>query len=166
MVDTAVHRTLMTFDVTDWSEPYRRRLATAGADIAATIAADSAAETADEPVTEWTKKSIEQLIGLLAAQGAYTQAHTVNEAVANGGKVTRERVYELGEYEPDRSLKGFTRPIRRLVKQMQAQGQIPETAPVPLEPIYDSAIKGYQRTKGFRLLAGIADLFVDGQTAA
>jgi len=163
MTGAVAHRMLMTFDVTEWSEAYRRRLAAAGA----AIAADLAAGAASHDLTDWTKESIQQLIGTLAAQGAYTQAHTINEALANGGEVIRERVYEIGEYEPDRSLKGFTRPIRRVVGQMKDRGLIPETAPVPLEPIYDSAITGYQRTKGFRLIAGIVELYAeDGQRTA
>lgn len=166
MTGAVVHRMLMTFDVTEWSESHRRRLAAAGANIAAAIAADLAAGVARHNMTDWTKESIQQLIGTLAAQGASTQAHTINEAIANGGEVIRERVYEIGEYDPGRSLKGFTRPIRRVVEQMKDRDLIPETALVPIEPIYDSAITGYQRTKGFRLIAGIVELYAeDGQTS-
>jgi hypothetical protein len=162
MENTAVHRMLMTFDVTDWPETARRRLAAAGADIVAGLAADNDTVSA---AVEWTKETIQQLIGLLAAQGAYAQAHTFNEAIANGGEISRERVYEIGGYGGERSLKGFTRPIRRIVKQMQAQGLVPETAQVPIEPIYDAQISGYQRTQGFRLMPGIAELYLgDGQS--
>lgn len=49
----------------------------------------------------------------------------------NDGRVSREKVYELGEYADDRMLRGFTRPVRRLTATLQGEGAVPaRVAPI------------------------------------
>ena len=42
-----------------------------------------------------------------------------------GGRVSREKVYELDAYADDRMLRGFTRPFRRLAETLQEEEKIP-----------------------------------------
>ncbi|MEU8637590.1 hypothetical protein AB0C38_35880 [Amycolatopsis sp. NPDC048633] len=45
--------------------------------------------------------------------------------------MSREKVYELGEYADDRMLRGFTRPVRRLTATLQGEGTVPaRVAPI------------------------------------
>lgn len=151
---TTHHRVLLTFDVTDWPESRRLRLAAAGE----AIGAEAVDFDAPEPgASGWTTATLEQLLGRLSAQGAGVQAATIREALTGIGEVARSRVYEIAGYAPTRSLKGFTRPVNRIVSEMTAAGVIPETADVPLEPIYDPAVRGYQSAKGFRLAPGVLE---------
>ena len=47
------------------------------------------------------------------------------------GRVSREKVYELGGYADDRMLRGFTRPVRRLTATLQGDGVVPaRVAPI------------------------------------
>ena len=83
----------------------------------------------------------------------------ITRAIENGGSVTREETYELGGYEPTRSLKGFTRPVNRATLALRDSGDLPEDAEELLGPIYDMSVKSYQRAKGFRIPLEIVKLY-------
>lgn len=68
--------------------------------------------------------------------------------LAAGGYVTREQVYEIGNYPDSRSLKGLTRSINRIVGEMRGSGEIPTDAANPFVPAYDP-VTG--RAVGFRV---------------
>ncbi|CAN5293600.1 hypothetical protein BH20ACT5_BH20ACT5_07540 [soil metagenome] len=59
------------------------------------------------------------------------------------GTLTRltERVYRIGNYDRQRMLRGWTRPVNRIVTDMRAAGDIPAAAEDLLEPIYDNDVK-------------------------
>jgi hypothetical protein len=80
----------------------------------------------------------------------FPQAQVINEAIETGtGFVSRERVYELVGYPSTRSLKGFTRPVNRLVGNLGERGDLPGDVDELLTPVYDPDVSGYQRTSGF-----------------
>ena len=59
-------------------------------------------------------------------QEAPLQAAALRLATADkGGRVSREKIYELGGFADDRMLRGFTRPFRRLTEVLQTEGVIP-----------------------------------------
>src|SRR4051794_22509177 len=69
-----------------------------------------AVELTAEPAepSGWNEKAYLDVVTKLLRRHS-VQVQTIFEAVANGtGYVSRERVYELGMYPADRSLKGFT----------------------------------------------------------
>lgn len=69
----------------------------------------------------WTAVALAALLKRLDLE-APVQAAALRLAVeANGGRVSREQVYELGSYSDDRMLRGFTRPFRRLTEVLQAE---------------------------------------------
>jgi hypothetical protein len=76
-------------------------------------------------------------------------------ALAAGGYVTREQVYKIRNYPADRVLKGFTRPINRIVKAMKDSGEIPQDAINPFEPVFDPESG---RAVGFRIPSEIVAL--------
>jgi PIN like domain len=88
--------------------------------------AERVAETEEEPASEpWTLPALSALLDRLD-QEAPVQAAALRLATPeHEGRVTREWVYELGDYADDRMLRGFTRPFRRLTAALQDEGVIP-----------------------------------------
>jgi hypothetical protein len=98
----------------------------------------------------WTAESIGMLLGMLAMEGPVQEA-VIRLAAEQDGFVSRNEVYELGDYDADRMLKGFTRPVSRVVRMLQARGSVPDDAIDVLSPVYDPKIKSFQRAAGFRV---------------
>jgi hypothetical protein len=146
---------LVTVDVTNWSEGQRSQLMTAIDEVRGQVAGPSIVE---ETKHGWTKEAFDTLLSRLAVGKGPVQAKAITAAIGNGGDVTREEIFELGEYQPGRKLKGFTRPIRRIVQQMRDAGEIPTDAIVPFSPVYDPTIKGYQQARRFRVPRAIVEL--------
>jgi hypothetical protein len=96
-------------------------------DEASSADAGRVAEIEDEPPAEpWTLAALSALLERLD-QEAPVQAAALRLATPDqGGRVSREKVYKLGEYADDRMLRGFTRPFRRLTAILQAEGRVPE----------------------------------------
>jgi hypothetical protein len=75
------------------------------------------------------------------------------------GYVSREDVYRLGEHESGRTLKGFTRPVNRLVQDLREAGELPDEAADALSPVYDKMSYGFGWVDGFRTSEEIVNLF-------
>ncbi|MCU7722472.1 hypothetical protein ODJ79_01975 [Actinoplanes sp. KI2] len=144
----------IVFDVTGWTESERAELLAAHTAVQNKRAAAAAA---DEQAAHggWTGASRTLLLSRLTAAGANVVAQSFAAALASGGYVTRDKVYELGNYPADRVLKGFTRPINRIVAEMRASGEIPSDAVDPFVPAYDQ-VTG--RAIGFRVAPEIVAL--------
>ncbi|MFG2342835.1 hypothetical protein [Streptomyces phaeochromogenes] len=71
-------------------------------------------------------------------------------AAANGGFVDRATVYELAGYPGDRQLKGFTRPISTVARELEDQGVLTGEEPFLLHAIYGSQSEPSWAT-GFRI---------------
>lgn len=87
-------------------------------------------------VEGWTADTITELLRRLDQQ-APVQASVIRAAARSDGFVSRERVYELAEYEPTRTLTAFSRPVTRLAREMGAVGLIDSEALQVLSPVYD-----------------------------
>lgn len=96
-------------------------------DQASSVDAGRVADTEEEPTTEpWTSEALSALLERLD-QEAPVQAAALRLATPDqNGRVSREKVYELGGYADDRMLRGFTRPFLRLTAALQGEGAIPE----------------------------------------
>ena len=79
-------------------------------------------------VAGWTTSTLENAFARLESAGAHVQATVIREALKNNGYLTRERVYRIGSYSKDRTLRGFTRPVNRIVADMKAEELIPGSA--------------------------------------
>ena len=86
------------------------------------------------------RKLFLQLLNLLDQQ-APVQAAVIREAARNEGRVDRETVYQIGDYAPNRMLRGFTRPVRRLSRVLQEAGTLDVRAPEMLTPRYDYSVE-------------------------
>jgi hypothetical protein len=83
------------------------------------------ADIEEESAEPWTAAALSALLVRLD-QEAPVQAAALRLATPDkGGRVSRKKVYELGDYANDRMLRGFTRPFRRLTEALQVHGAIP-----------------------------------------
>jgi hypothetical protein len=74
----------------------------------------------------------------------------VQRAIANGGHISRAEVYEVLGRPQEQSLKGFTRPVNKLMEVLKAKGQVRADAEPLLLPIYETS-KTYQQAQGFKV---------------
>ena len=117
-----------------------------------------------DAVHGWTPRSAAELLRRLGLANRPVQVRVIGAAAEAGGTCDRGTVYKLGGYDEDRSLKGFTRPVKRLMKQMQAEGLVPVDAADPMEPIYDEANPSFQQAQGFKMSPELAPVFKAAST--
>jgi hypothetical protein len=102
-------------------------------DQASSADAGRVADNEEGPTPEpWTLTALSALLERLD-QEAPVQASALRLATPDqAGRVSREKVYELGGYTDDRMLRGFTRPYSRLTMTLQNEGVVP----VGVSPIF------------------------------
>ena len=93
----------------------------------------------------WTNDNFADLLARLRSEGP-VQRLAILHAVENGGFISRDEVYGLGEYDTDRTLRGFTRPTNRIMRWMQFRGYLADGAAEPLSTIYDGGVTATQRS--------------------
>lgn len=101
----------------------------------ATLSSSVSSELSSD-VEGWTADTIAELLRRLDQQ-APVQASVIRAAARSGGFLPRERVYELAEYEPSRTLTAFSRPVTRVAREMGAAGLIGSEPLQVLSPVYD-----------------------------
>ncbi|MCK9878692.1 PIN domain-containing protein [Frankia sp. Ag45/Mut15] len=84
----------------------------------------------------WTAAGIQAVMRRLADE-APVQAEVVRRAAELDGSISREEVYRIGGYAEERSLRGFTRPVRRVTQEFQERGLLPPDLPELLVADYD-----------------------------
>lgn len=129
--------------------------------ITETLAGFRAVETDPGAVLGWTVKLAAELHRRLIAKNRPVQAKTIAAEAQAGGECSREEVYRLGDYDKDRSLSGFTKPVAGVMREMNAEGLLPLDAANPMQPIYDPANPSFQRAKGFRMTAELVPVFAE-----
>ncbi|MFW3171162.1 hypothetical protein [Geodermatophilus sp. CPCC 206100] len=127
--------------------------------IAAVLAEAGAFEPDPAAVLGWSPAAIAEFGARLAARNRTVQLAALRHAADNGGSVDRDTVYRLGGYAPERSLNGFTKPVKGVMRELVAEGMLPADAPHPLAPRYDPAASSIQRAQGFEMPAELAGLF-------
>lgn len=129
--------------------------------IAKLLAELEATEVHADAVLGWGEAAAAEFYGRLFAANRPVQAKVIHAAAMAGGICDRKTVYELGGYDESRSLKGFTKPVTRIMKQMQAEGELPIDAADPMKPIYDWENPSFQKAQGFEMPAKLATLFAE-----
>lgn len=97
----------------------------------------------------WTQDAIQELLDRLSNERP-VQAAAIRLAADNEGFVNRESIYELGEYDQSRMLRGFTRPPNRLAQEFRDRGIVSDGAVDILEAVYDPKYS-YVQASGFRI---------------
>lgn len=108
----------------------------------------------DVPETHpWPAEAVEELLRRLDVE-APLQATLIREAAASDRTVTRARVYELGGFHQDRTLRGLTRPVRRITTDLAAAGLMPVQVLPALQTVYPH---GGVRAAAFQVPVSVAD---------
>jgi hypothetical protein len=128
------------------------------------LAQASGVTPAPEAVLGWTPALAGELDARLRSRNRPVQADTIKAEAAAGGSVDRATVYEVGGYDPKRSLNGFTKPVRGVMAELIAEGLLPADAAHPMKPTYDPNIPSYQRAKGFKMPPELASVFHSAHT--
>lgn len=160
-------RLLHTTDVTDWPEEQRVQLHKTALSLEVQARQPAAApdEEVESETTGWTADVARQLLTELVVAGAAIQVQIIGRAIEQGGFIARADVYDLAGYPASRSLKGFTRPVNRIVKSFRDSGDLPEDAADLLQPVYDPTVRSYQRTAGFMVPQEVAQLLAPAPAA-
>jgi len=88
---------------------------------------------------EWTSGAVKELLRRLDAEGR-VQADVIREAARSGGMVARHTVFEIGGYDEDRMLRGFTRPTARITEDLQNEGFLDGPVVPMLVPLYQGGV--------------------------
>lgn len=94
----------------------------------------------DEEPEPWTGEAAKAVIRELELQG-HVQAAVIAEAIVNGGRIARARVYEIDGREESQMLRGFTRPVKRVTSELQASGVVPYGVLPLLDARYETGVK-------------------------
>jgi hypothetical protein len=101
-------------------------------------------QLAEAPVlreAEWTRLGLSELLDRLEEEQR-VQADVIRMAAQQpDGRLPRALVYELGEYEDGRTLRGFTRPVNRITRQLQREGLVATDVAPALEPVYEQGVQ-------------------------
>lgn len=96
----------------------------------------------EEPVVlGWTPTAFREALARLDAANATVQAAVIRTALKQGGYVSREEVYRIGQYPTERTLRGFTRPANRIVADMKQAGEVLADAVDILSPSYRTGVQ-------------------------
>ncbi|WP_341684315.1 PIN-like domain-containing protein [Nocardia farcinica] len=109
-------------------------------------------------VTPWDFDSLSAVLATLDQQN-YAQADVIREAAANGGNISRRRVYELDGRDEGQMLRGFTRPVTRITAELQAAGRVPHG----VQPLLDARYEAGVKSSHFAVPAEVVSLLTAGQ---
>ncbi|WP_200302143.1 PIN domain-containing protein [Streptomyces adelaidensis] len=96
----------------------------------------------------WTAEALEELFRGLAYEGYGDRVAVIRYAAEMDGYVEATSVYDICDYDDDRSLRGFTKPIKRISGNLHEQGLIPDSAVAVLTAQYKN---GPGRASGFKV---------------
>ncbi|MDR0945526.1 MAG: hypothetical protein LBM66_05105 [Bifidobacteriaceae bacterium] len=82
----------------------------------------------------WTRSTVDEAIKRLKAAGGWEQAIAITTALANRGFVTRQEIEK--DRAEGRQLRGFTRPVKRIMGQMKDDGLLAANAEALLKAHY------------------------------
>ncbi|BCJ36184.1 hypothetical protein Athai_36870 [Actinocatenispora thailandica] len=95
-------------------------------------------EVAD--LVPWTRQSVLAVLDQLDRQG-YAQGSVIREAARLGGRIPRDRVYELDNRDESQMLRGFTKPVARITSELQQESNVPYGVPLLLAARYEDGVK-------------------------
>ena len=98
----------------------------------------------------WDAAAVETLLEQLSEEGA-VQGPVLEHAALGGGFIEREMVYEIGDYDRGRQLKGFTRPIIRITRILREDDLIDEAAVDLFVAVYDPDSENPSVASGFEI---------------
>jgi len=84
----------------------------------------------------WTHDSAMELISRLRQGHHDIQLRVIRRAVANHGEVSRNEIYEVANFGPERTLRGLASPTNRITTDFIEEGLLADGTPRALQPVY------------------------------
>ncbi|WP_328393939.1 PIN domain-containing protein [Streptomyces sp. NBC_00390] len=94
----------------------------------------------------WTATALDELFRGLTYEGYGDRVEVIRYAAEMDGHIEAVSVYDICDYDDDRSLRGFTKPVKRISSNLQRQGLLPDHAVPVLKAEYRN---GPGRASGF-----------------
>lgn len=94
--------------------------------------------TSDDPV--WSDRAVQLLLTRLEHEGR-EQEMVIRYAAQHGGSIERDALYKVCDYQPDRMLRGFTRPSARITADLIAEGHLDDGVTAMLTPVYEGGVQ-------------------------
>ncbi|UXI81800.1 PIN-like domain-containing protein [Streptomyces vinaceusdrappus] len=113
----------------------------------------------DAQAASWTRESLFKFLYQLASRSP-SRVKVIKAAAENGGFVDRATVYKLAGYAEDRQLKGFTRPISTVERELKETGVLSGEEPFLLRTVYGSATEP-SWASGFRIPDEVVPMVID-----
>lgn len=108
---------------------------------------------------EWSQAAARDL--LITLRDSYRpQFEAVKYAATHAGRVPREVLYEVGDYEAGRTLRGFGRPVNRIARTIYDPQRVMEDFPPVFDSYYDPDVSWVQAA-GFFLTEELASALRD-----
>lgn len=108
----------------------------------------------------WTVAGLTLLLVRLLDE-APVQAKAIQFAAINSGFVSREDVYRIGDYAPERSLRGFTRPVNRVAQFVRSFGVMNDDAVDLLWTVYNQDSPEVGWAAGFQIHQAVLPIFAE-----
>ena len=96
-------------------------------------------EEREDGPSAWSQVAMLELLRRLRSE-SWPHADIIEWAARHGGSASREDVYRIAEYSEDRMLRGFTRPPRRITRNLIREGILPSEAGWPLVTNYRQGV--------------------------
>lgn len=106
----------------------------------------------------WTLDAVRSVLRELETHG-HVQSEVIREAIENGGRISRARVYELDGREETQMLRGFTRPVKRITAELETSGELPSGLSPLLDAVYETGVK----SSHFAVPSEVVELFDTGR---
>ncbi|ERK73555.1 restriction endonuclease [Leifsonia aquatica] len=94
-------------------------------------------EYSDQVTEEWEREAFRELLRRLPVE----YRRVIEYAAKHDGYIPRERVYEIFNFPAARMLRGFTRPPRRIAKDLIDEGILHPETEWPLFTMYDAGVR-------------------------
>ncbi|WP_345063581.1 hypothetical protein [Leifsonia kafniensis] len=107
--------------------------------------------------TGWTPEHVQALRDKLASRGNTVQLAAFDEAIANGGFLSRAELYDIGEYGAERRLNQWSTAFIIIQKELVADHALPKDAADAMLPDYGPGT-GYRRLRGYSVAPEIVRL--------
>ncbi|MFD2025767.1 hypothetical protein [Promicromonospora aerolata] len=92
-----------------------------------------------EPRNFWSEPTVRELIRRLNGRNPAVEK-VFRYAAQHGGSISREEVYDVAGFAPDRRLIGLARPLNRIREELILEGSLYDGAAVPFRAHYEQGI--------------------------
>ncbi len=87
----------------------------------------------------WSAEAIHELLDRLR-RGGYVQEAMIRYAARHQGMILRDQIYEIGEFPPERMLRGLATPTNRIRRELIAEGLLDPEADFAFAAAYPHAV--------------------------